>query len=102
MIIAILLILFWYICVMIASGLITFLFRLIIPKEIKRKYIIKECYCDYCGKKIRPKRYANLPILNYFWLKGKTKCCNKRLSPLNPIAEFSLGSLIFVIIWGWI
>ena len=96
--IIILLGLFWYLCLMIASGIITIIFRITLPIEIKKKRSFDDCFCDYCGNPIRPKRLANLPVINYIWLKGITKCCNKRLSPLNPIAEFSLGTLIFLII----
>jgi prepilin signal peptidase PulO-like enzyme (type II secretory pathway) len=98
----ILFILFWYFCIIIAGSIITIIFRLTLPNHIKKTRTIDDCFCDYCGKPSRPKRYANLPIINYFILHGITKCCNKRLSPLNPIAEFSLGTLIFVLIAGWI
>ena len=102
MIIIIFLLLFWYLCIMMASGLIMFIYRLMIPQPFRKKRTFDDCFCDYCGKPIRPKRYANLPIINYIILKGKTKCCNGILSPLNPIAEFSLGTLIFLLIAGCI
>jgi len=100
MIMLFLFLLFWYLCILLASGIITFIQRLQYPF----KYRIDNCYCDFCGKEIRPKRFANFPIINYFWLKGKTKCCNLDINILYPIAEFGLGSFIFLLIgilWGF-
>jgi len=93
MILGFLLILFWYLCLIMASALITIAFRFQFPN----KYKADDCYCDYCGEPIRPKRLANLPIINFILLKGKTNCCGLDLNIINPIAEFSLGTLIFLI-----
>ena len=100
MIMLFLIFLFWYLCIMLASGIITIIQRLQYPF----KYKIDNCYCDFCGKSINPKRYANLPILNYFLLKGKTKCCKMDINILYPISEFGLGGFIFLLLiflWGF-
>ena len=94
MIIIILMFLFWYLCIMLASGIITILQRLQYPFTYK----LDNCYCDFCTKIIKPKRFANLPIINFIWLKGKTKCCKMDISILYPISEFSLGCLIFLFV----
>lgn len=45
--------------------------------------------CDHCG--ILLKRRFNIPILGYLLLKGRTSCCDKRLSPQHFIYELIFG-----------
>ena len=52
--------------------------------------------CRYCGKKIP--FYLNIPILSYFILRGKTKCCSRPLSIQYPIVEF-LTAVMFVFLY---
>ena len=90
---------FWYFCVMIASSINTIIFRMTLSYDIRKKLKFDDCFCEFCGKLIKPKRLANLPLINYFILHGKTNCCDRLISVYHPISEFSLGSLIFIIIW---
>lgn len=99
MLIWIILIPFWYLCIMMASGINTIIYRIALPKSDKIKFSFDDCFCEYCGNKIKPKRLANLPIINYILLKGKSNCCDSTINILHPISEFSLGTLIFVLIW---
>jgi leader peptidase (prepilin peptidase)/N-methyltransferase len=99
MIIAIMIFLFWYLCVMFASGLIMISDRIYLNQKGK----LLDCHCDYCGKIITPRWLCNFPLINFIYLKGKSNCCNLRITILHPICEFSLGTLIFVlisVIWG--
>lgn len=99
MLIWIILIPFWYLCLMLASGFNMLIYRITLPTDKKLKFSFDNCFCEYCGIKIKPKRWANLPIINYILLHGKTNCCNQPINILHPISEFSLGTLIFVLIW---
>lgn len=51
--------------------------------------------CDYCGKKIA---WFNLiPVLSFFILGGKTKCCGKKLSWQYPFIEITTGTSFLLI-----
>lgn len=100
--IIILLIPFYYLCLMLGSGINMFIYRITLPNEMKISFKFDDCFCDYCGEIIKPKRYANLPIINYILLKGKSNCCGETINILHPLSEFYLGTLIFVLIlWMW-
>lgn len=47
--------------------------------------------CDYCGKYL--KWYDNIPVLAYLFLRGKTRCCRKKLSIAHPIVELLCAAL---------
>jgi prepilin signal peptidase PulO-like enzyme (type II secretory pathway) len=51
-------------------------------------------FCDYCGKQL--KLYENIPVFSWLFLKGKTKCCHKKLSISYPVVEIIMG-ILFVI-----
>ena len=53
-------------------------------------------HCDFCGKKIA--WYDLFPIISFFTLKGKTRCCHKKLSFQYPAIELITG-LVFVVIF---
>ena len=99
MLVWLILIPFWYLCIIIAGSINTIIYRISLPKHLKLKLSFDDCFCEYCGKQIRPKRWANLPLINYILLNGTTNCCNQPINILHPISEFSLGTLIFLIIW---
>lgn len=42
-------------------------------------------HCPQCKKLIRP--WHNIPILSYFWLRGKCAYCNARISIRYPLVE---------------
>ena len=54
----------------------------------------KRSFCDYCGKQL--KWFENVPIVSWFWQKGKTSCCEEKLPILYPIVETATG-ILFVI-----
>lgn len=89
---------FWYLCIMLASGFNMLIYRLTLSKSDKLKFSFDNCFCEHCGKQINPKRLANLPIINYILLNGKTNCCNQQINILHPISEFYGGTLIFILI----
>jgi prepilin signal peptidase PulO-like enzyme (type II secretory pathway) len=56
----------------------------------------KRSFCDYCGKQL--KWYENVPVVSWLVLKGKTKCCHKKLPISYPIVELLMG-VIFVVFY---
>jgi len=52
-------------------------------------------HCDFCGKKLN--WYDMFPVISFFVLKGKTRCCGKKLSWQYPLIEFITG-FAFVLI----
>lgn len=55
-------------------------------------------HCDYCKKKIPG--YDMVPILSYFILGGKTRCCKKKLSWQYPLIELVTG-IAFILIFNF-
>lgn len=51
-------------------------------------------FCDYCGKQLN--WYENVPVMSWLILKGKTKCCHKKLSLSYPIVELIMGILFLI------
>ena len=54
----------------------------------------KRSFCDYCGRQL--KWYENVPVFSWLILKGKTKCCHKRLSLSYPVVELVMGILFLI------
>lgn len=52
-------------------------------------------HCDYCGKQLH--WYENIPVFSWLFLRGKTKCCHKKLSSLYPMVELITGILMVFI-----
>lgn len=53
-------------------------------------------HCE-CGRSIE--WYLNIPILSWFILRGRTKCCNRRLSFRHPFVE-ALTAFMFLYFWN--
>jgi prepilin signal peptidase PulO-like enzyme (type II secretory pathway) len=53
-------------------------------------------HCDHCKKKIA--WYDLFPVISFIFLKGKTRCCKKKLSWQYPMVEFVTG-FIFVMVF---
>ncbi|MDD2483185.1 MAG: prepilin peptidase [Candidatus Shapirobacteria bacterium] len=51
-------------------------------------------FCDYCGKQL--KWYENIPVFSWLFLKGKTKCCHKKLPVSYPVVELTTGLLFLI------
>lgn len=51
--------------------------------------ILGRSKCDYCGKKLAPSLL--LPVVSYLFLKGKSRCCGKKLSLYYPAIEIITG-----------
>lgn len=51
----------------------------------------KRSFCDYCGRQLI--WYENVPVFSWLFLKGKTKCCHKKLPISYPVVEILMGIL---------
>jgi leader peptidase (prepilin peptidase)/N-methyltransferase len=60
------------------------------------KSVVKPGSMCSCGKPI--KWYDNIPILSWFVLRGRARCCGKRFSFRYPLVEFGTA-LLFVGVW---
>jgi leader peptidase (prepilin peptidase)/N-methyltransferase len=70
--------------------------NVLIDRLPKEESINGRSHCDFCGKKIA--WYDLFPIISFFVLKGKARCCHKKLSFQYPLIEFITG-VIFVVIF---
>ena len=52
--------------------------------------------CSACGVKIPLS--LNVPVLGYFFLRGRTRCCGAHLDPRYPLVE-ALTATLFVALW---
>ena len=69
--------------------------NVLIDRLPKDKSINGRSHCDYCKKKIA--WYDLIPVLSFFILKGKTRCCHKKLNFQYPAIEILTG-ITFVLI----
>lgn len=70
--------------------------NVLIDRLPQGKPITGRSHCDDCGKKIA--WYDLFPIISFFILGGKTRCCRKKLSFQYPVVEFITG-VIFVMVF---
>ncbi|NNM83706.1 hypothetical protein HKL94_00590 [Candidatus Parcubacteria bacterium] len=54
-------------------------------------FLVGRSRCDACNAVLPPA--ALIPVVSYFLLRGRARCCGARLSPLAPITEALLGIL---------
>ena len=59
-----------------------------------RPYNESRSYCDYCGRQL--KWFENIPVFSWLFLKGKTKCCKKKLPVSYPVVELLMGILFLI------
>ncbi len=61
----------------------------------RRESLLGTSHCDFCNKKL--KWFENIPVLGYFFVKGRCSKCKKKLSVQYPLVEFCLGLLFLAI-----
>ena len=69
--------------------------NVLIDRLPKDESINGRSHCDYCKKKIA--WYDMFPVLSFFILGGRTRCCNKKLSWQYPIIEILTGTAFLLI-----
>jgi leader peptidase (prepilin peptidase)/N-methyltransferase len=60
-----------------------------VPREMS--VVRPASHCPGCGKPIAG--YDNVPVFSYLLLRGRTRCCNTRMSPRYPLVELLGGVL---------
>lgn len=77
------------------------LFLGLTPEPEKEHYSLSYpfSHCPQCKKTIRP--WHNIPLISYFWLRGKCAYCHAHISIRYPIVEFLTVALSFYIAWQW-
>jgi prepilin signal peptidase PulO-like enzyme (type II secretory pathway) len=85
--------LFLYWCILCGGSLMTIFDRL------RRRGRVDDwwsCRCDSCGA---PVAFwdSSLPLLNFVWLRGRSRCCRHPLAVRYPLCEVTIGILLFVI-----
>jgi len=48
-------------------------------------------FCDFCGKQLS--WYENIPMFSWLMLRGRSRCCQKKLPYLYPLLELVMGIL---------
>ena len=77
----------------------SFLNVVIVRLPRKESIVTRRSHCLACGAMIR--WFDNLPLLSYFWLKGRCRDCGSRISWRYPVVEgatavvFALSGLHF-------
>ena len=72
----------------------SFILSLIDRREEEISIVSPPSFCDYCGKRLGV--LDLIPVFSFIFLKGKTRCCGKKISRDKLFVEISLG-LIFLI-----
>lgn len=55
--------------------------------------------CPHCGHAIR--WFENLPVLSYFWLRGRCSGCGAAISLRYPLVELATAALFAWCVWHW-
>jgi len=69
--------------------------NVLIDRLPKDESVNGRSHCDYCKKKIA--WYDLMPVLSFFILKGKSRCCGKKLSWQYPLIEIATGTIFLLI-----
>jgi leader peptidase (prepilin peptidase) / N-methyltransferase len=85
-----------YLLIFILGSAIGSFLNVLIDRLPRDESINGRSHCDYCKKKIA--WYDMFPVLSFFILGGKTRCCGKKLSFQYPIVEMVTG-IIFLLIY---
>ncbi len=69
------------------------------PQQATERFdlVIPGSRCSHCGHAITA--LENIPVLSYFWLKGKCSACRKPISWRYPLVELLTGCLSAVVAW---
>lgn len=69
--------------------------NVLIDRLPKSEKITGRSYCDHCKKNIT--WFDLIPVLSYVILKGKSRCCHKKLSVQYPLIELLTGAVFLFI-----
>ena len=73
-------------------GLVIGSFVSVVTYRIPRNlgFVKGRSFCDNCKKDLN--WYDNMPILSFFFYRGKSKCCKEKISPRYPLIEIASAS----------
>jgi len=66
----------------------------LLRRKTPRNDVGGRSFCDYCGKQLSC--WDNIPVVSWLGLRGKSRCCGKKLPGQYPLVELGMG-IIFVI-----
>ena len=78
--------------------LFSFLYQLCFIENMKLSYLTIRSSCDYCRKKITI--LETIPILSFIFLRGISRCCNRRISVFYLLGELLSLIPIFYIFYS--
>jgi leader peptidase (prepilin peptidase)/N-methyltransferase len=69
-----------------------------IPRGIG--FVTGRSFCDNCKKELY--WYDNIPIFSFLFYRGKSRCCDKKISPRYPLIEVvsAIGSVVIFSVFG--
>jgi leader peptidase (prepilin peptidase)/N-methyltransferase len=70
-----------------------------LPEAETFNLMVPRSRCQKCGHPIR--WHENIPILSYFFLRGKCSVCRTPISLRYPLVELCNGALFFFCVWHW-
>jgi prepilin signal peptidase PulO-like enzyme (type II secretory pathway) len=65
------------------------------PRE--RNVVTRPSHCPGCGARIRP--WHNIPLVSWFWLRGRCAACGWRIPLRYPLVELLGGLLLAGSVW---
>ncbi len=72
--------------------------NVVIYRTVKgESWLVGRSYCDHCQQRIA--WYDNIPLFSYLWLRGRSRCCKRKIPLSYPIIEFMTGSLF---VWWYL
>jgi leader peptidase (prepilin peptidase) / N-methyltransferase len=70
-----------------------------LPENVAFNLMLPRSRCPKCSHQIQ--WYENIPVLSYFFLRGKCSACKTPISLRYPMIELITGALFFYCIWRW-
>ncbi len=90
---------FWPLIVFIFGACVGSFLNVCVYRIAAGKSIVRPGSTCACGKPIR--FYDNIPILSWFILRGKARCCKRPFSIRYPLVEALTGLLFLLIYWQY-
>lgn len=82
-------IIIYFLIFMLGASFGSFISALAYRREVGISIVSPPSFCDYCGKRLGI--LDLIPVFSFIFLKGRTRCCGKKISKDKLIAEISLG-----------
>lgn len=75
------------------AGLIFGSFLTVVAHRVPRgeSVVGGRSHCPHCGAQIAA--YDNIPVFSWLFLRGRSRCCGKSISPRYPLTELTLAVL---------